>query len=118
MKLFEIPPIKISERGVCVCVCVCVLVSQLCLTLWEPVDCSLLGSSVHGLRQAGILEWVAIPLFWTSSQPMIESGSPTLLADSLPSEPPRKPEELNIYNILDVIIFLTNHISESLDMFP
>ena len=116
MKLFKIPPIKISERGVYVCVCV--LVSQLCLTLWESVDCSLLGSSVHGILQAGILEWVAIPLFWASSQPMIESGSPTLLADSLPSEPPRKPEELNIYNILDVIIFLTNHLSESLDMFP
>jgi len=31
MKLFKIPPIKISERGVYVCVCV--LVSQLCLTL-------------------------------------------------------------------------------------
>ena len=34
---------------------------QLCLTLCDPVDCSLPGSSVHGVLQAGILEWVAIP---------------------------------------------------------
>ena len=36
------------------------LVAQLCLTLCDPVDCSLPGSSVHGLLQARILEWVAI----------------------------------------------------------
>ena len=38
-----------------------VLVAQSCLTLWDPVDCSPPGSSVHGIIQAGILEWVAIP---------------------------------------------------------
>ena len=32
------------------------LVSQLCLTLCNPVDCSPLGSSVHGILQARILE--------------------------------------------------------------
>ena len=32
---------------------------QLCLTLCDPMDCSLPGSSVHGILQAGILEWVA-----------------------------------------------------------
>ena len=36
------------------------LVTQLCLTLCDPMDCSLPGSSVHGLLQARILEWVAI----------------------------------------------------------
>ena len=46
---------------VCVCVCVCVLVALLCLTLCDPMDCSLPGSSVHGILQARILEWVAIP---------------------------------------------------------
>ena len=35
---------------------------QLCLTLWDPMDCSLLDSSVHGFVQARILEWVAIIL--------------------------------------------------------
>ena len=38
--------------------CVCVLVAQLCLTLWDPMDCSPSGSSVHGILQARILEWV------------------------------------------------------------
>ena len=46
---------------VCVCVYVCVLVAQLCLTLCDPVDYSLPGSSVHGISQARILEWVAVP---------------------------------------------------------
>ena len=32
---------------------------QLCLTLCEPMDCSLPGSSVHGILQERILEWVA-----------------------------------------------------------
>ena len=35
-------------------------VSQSCLTLCDPMDCSLPGSSVHGILQARILEWVAI----------------------------------------------------------
>ena len=35
-------------------------VAQSCLTLCDPVDYSLLGSSVHGILQARILEWVAI----------------------------------------------------------
>ena len=53
---------------VCVCVCVCE-VAQSCLTLCDPVDCSLPGSSVHGILQARILEWVAIAFSRGSSQP-------------------------------------------------
>ena len=48
---------------VCVCVCVCVcthLVDQSCLTLCDPVNCSLPGFSVCGIFQARILEWVAM----------------------------------------------------------
>ena len=41
---------------------VCVLATQLCLILWNPMDCSPPGSSVHGIPQARTLEWVAIPL--------------------------------------------------------
>ena len=37
-------------------------VAQLCPTLCDPRDCSLLGSSVHGILQARILEWAAIVL--------------------------------------------------------
>ena len=35
-------------------------VAQSCLTLCDPMDCSLPDSSVHGIFQASILEWVAI----------------------------------------------------------
>ena len=38
-----------------------VLVAQLCLILGGPMDCSPPGSSVHGILQARILEWVAMP---------------------------------------------------------
>ena len=37
-----------------------VLVAESCLTLCDPVDCSPPGSSVHGISQGRILEWVAI----------------------------------------------------------
>ena len=46
-----------------------VLVTQLCLTLWDPTDCSLPGFSVHGISQARIVEWVAIPFSRGSSPP-------------------------------------------------
>ena len=35
-------------------------VAQLCLTLSNPMDCSLPGSSIHGIFQARVLEWIAI----------------------------------------------------------
>ena len=49
------------------------------------------GSSVHGILQARILEWVAIPSSGDLPDPGIKPGSPALQADSLPSEPPGKP---------------------------
>ena len=45
------------------------------LTLCDPVDCSLPGSSVHGILKAGILEWVAMPSSQGSSLPNISYGS-------------------------------------------
>ena len=41
--------------------CVCVLVAQSCLTVCNPLGCGLPCSSLHGILQARILEWVAIP---------------------------------------------------------
>ena len=49
-------------------VCVCV-VAQSCPTLGALLDCSPPGSSVHGILQARILEWVAISYSRGSSQP-------------------------------------------------
>ena len=57
-------------KPVCVyvCVCLCILVAQLYPTLCDPMDCSSPGSSVHGVLQARILEWVATPFSRGSSQ--------------------------------------------------
>ena len=44
-------------------------VAQSCPTLCNPMDCSLLGSSVHGIFQARVLEWIAISFSRGSSQP-------------------------------------------------
>ena len=56
------------------------------------------GSSVHGILQARILEWVAILFCRGSSQSRIEPWSPTFQADSLLFEPPGKP-------ILEIVMF-------------
>ena len=48
--------------------CAC-LVAQLCLTLCDPMDYSPVGSSVHGILQARILEWAAMPSSRGSSYP-------------------------------------------------
>ena len=70
---------------------VIVLVAQLCPTLCDPVDCSSPGSSVHGILQAKILEWVAIPSSRDLPDPGIKPRTPTLQAGSILSEPPGKP---------------------------
>ena len=44
---YSLTPVKVS-------------VAQLCPTVWDPMDCSPLDSSVHGILQARILEWVTI----------------------------------------------------------
>ena len=44
-------------------------IAQWCLTLCDLMRCSLPGSSVHGILQARILEWIAIPFSRGSSQP-------------------------------------------------
>ena len=50
-------------------VCLCAKSLQLYLTLCNPMDCSLPGSSVHGIFQARILKWVAKPSFMGSFWP-------------------------------------------------
>ena len=70
-----------------------VLVIQSCPTPCDPMDYSLSVSTVHGILQARILEWVAFPslgdLLDLGIKPM-SLVSPALQADSLPSEPSRK----------------------------
>ena len=64
-----------------------VKVTQLCLTLWDPMD-----DTVHEILQARILEWVAFPFTGDLPNPGIEPRSPALRADSLPAEPQGKPK--------------------------
>ena len=59
--------------------CVCVH-AQSCLTLCNPMNCSLPSSSVHGIFQARILEWVAISSSRASYSPRVEPMSPALPA--------------------------------------
>ena len=61
-------------------------VAQLCGILCDPMDCSPPGSSVHGISQSRILEWLAIPSSRGSCQPKDRtriSASPALQVDSL-----------------------------------
>ena len=63
----------------------CVLVSRLCPAYCDPMDCSPLDYSVHGILQTKTLGWVAMPSFRGSS------WLPALQIDSLLSEPTGKP---------------------------
>ena len=70
-----------------------------CVQLFATlVDCSPPGSSVHGILQARILEWVAMPSFRGSSPPRdrthVSYISPALAVGSLPLVPPGKSEGL------------------------
>ena len=77
------------------------------MTVCDSMDCSLPGSSVHGILQARILEWVAISYSRGSSQPRNQAGgSPALQADSLPAELPVKPR-LKVKSLSRVRLFVT-----------
>ena len=65
----------LGEHGTRLELALLALVPQSCLTLCNPMDCSPPGSSVHGILQARILEWAAIPFSRGSSRPM----NPSLL---------------------------------------
>ena len=69
------------------------IVTQICPTLCDPMDCSPPGSSVRGISQARILGWVAMPSSRGSSQPR----DPTSWqADSLLSDPPGNPKNTGV----------------------
>ena len=67
---------------------------QLCLTRCNPMDCSLPGSSVHGIFQTRILEWVVMPSSRVSSLPRDRARVSEVYlhwqVDSLPLVPPGK----------------------------
>ena len=75
-------------------------VAQSCLTLCDPMNCILPGSSVHGILQARILERVFFSRYLSSlgdlANPGIEPRFPELQADSLPFDPPVKPKNTGV----------------------
>ena len=70
-----------------VCTC-CYLVTKLCSTFYHSTDCTLSGSSVHGISQARILEWVAISYSRESSQPRDRTCISCLAARFYTTGPP------------------------------
>ena len=75
-------------------------VAQSCPTLCDPTDCSLLGSSLHGILQARILKWVTMPSSRVSSQPKLNQRLLCLLhwqVDSLPFTSLEKPKWCTTY---------------------
>ena len=86
---------------------------QSCLTPCNPMDCSSPGSSVHGILQARILEWVAVPSSRRSSQPRDQTRVSRLLhwkAGSLPRASPGQP--LWFITLFYQITFITEHYTE------
>ena len=75
----KIPPFWLGGKG------------QWCLTLCDPMDYGLPSPSVRGILQARMLEWVVILSSGDLPNPCMEVRSPALQADSLMSEPQRKP---------------------------
>ena len=69
----------------------CVLVTQSCLTLCDSMDCNLLGSSVHGILPAKILDRVAISFSEGSSQPKDRTCVSCLEGRFFTAEPTGKP---------------------------
>ena len=92
----------VSHTHTCVCVCVGVWVTRSCPNLCDPMDCSLPGSSVHGVLQTRRMEWVSIPFTRESSWPRDQTlgGSFAWQADSLPSEPQGSPPHTYIHSFL------------------
>ena len=68
------------------------LAAQSCPTLWDPMDGSPPGSSVRGILQARILDWVVICFSRDLPDPGIKPRSPAVQVDSSPAEPTGKPE--------------------------
>ena len=73
------------------------LIAQSCPTLCDPKDCSPPGSSVHGILQARILEWVAIYSPRESSQPRDQTCISYITSKFFTTELQRKPHSGNIY---------------------
>ena len=108
-------PSTVKNKRVCVCVCVCVRAhAQSCLTLCDPMDYSLPDSSVHGIFQARMWEWVAIFYSGRACRPrdqtcVVSLVSPALAGRFFTTLSPGKPLSLSlslIYICVCVYIYM------------
>ena len=91
---------------ICVYVCMhtCMLSHFSFLLLWDPLECSPPGSSVHGILQARILEWVDVPYSSGSSWCRDQTGISYFAGRLFTSEPPRNP--ICVYTVLIFFIYM------------
>ena len=66
------------------------------VTQSRPTLCDPMDYTVHGILQARILDWVALPFSRGSSHPRIKPRSPALQVDSLPAEPQGKTKNIGV----------------------
>ena len=88
-------------------VCVCVHAHAVCsvMSLCGLIDCSLPGSSVHGILQARILEWVAIPFSRDLPDPGIETVTLVSTCGFFTAKPPGKTNSKGcIFNLWSEIL--------------
>ena len=118
---FVIMDLEVTFPMLCSVLC---SVIQLCLTPCNPMDCSSSGSSVHGILQVRILEWVAMPSSRGSSQSRDRTQVSHMQVDSLLSEPPGKALHFlgssfdHLPNISPDCSQATSHSRYKLDSFP
>ena len=91
-------------------------VAKSCPTLFDHKDCSLPGSSAHGISQARILEWVALSFSRGSSWP--REPSPPALAGFFITEPPGKPKGHQLSSVAQLCPTLCDPMDCSIPGFP
>ena len=92
----------LTSTTLCIYVCVCVKSLQSCLTLCDPMDCSPPCSSVQGILQARMLQWImpsSRGIFSPPGSNRVTLHLPHWQAVSLPPAPPGKPSAFTLYCI-------------------
>ena len=84
-------PVSSQKSNTVFVLCCCCSVAKLSPTLRDTMDCSPPGSSVHGIPQGRVLDWVAISFFRDLPDQGIESVSPALAGGFFSTEPPGTP---------------------------
>ena len=99
----QVPGLSITSQTYCCCC----LVPKSHPTHCDPMDCSPSNSSVHGISQTRILDWVAIFSSKVSSQPRDRTQVSCLASRFFTTELPMKPHQPDIYEWTNLLVILT-----------